>query len=176
MRLFAALIVVVKVTLILNTKREGNPSIWTGPFHKNVVQGLLALNYSTSRTLPRKILQSKSRHRNVHPLIQKRTGLDGTFRFLAKGQKLKAIANETPQQKEERERKNIESTAMEEFRKAITRGYVGQADRYLRTILSEGGSVLSVILEIIQLVLCRCREPGMQFFESVFGVEFPPPE
>ena len=39
------------------------------------------------------------------PLNPKRAGLQGSFRFLARGQKAKAITDETPQQKIERERR-----------------------------------------------------------------------
>ena len=82
------------------------------------------------------------------PLNPKRAGLQGSFRYLAKGQgKSKAIIDETQQQQIERERKKSEAAAMEEFGKSIGSGFVGPADRQFQRVLRDGGSESAALLD-----------------------------
>ena len=83
------------------------------------------------------------------PLNQKRTGLEGSFRFLAKTyqQKMKAIANEPPERKAELERKRIEDVAMDEFKKAVVKGFLGCADRNFQNTIKRGGPEAKALLD-----------------------------
>ena len=65
-----------------------------------------------------KDISEDTRARQCPPQNRKRTGPHGTFRFLTRST-VRAIADETPEDKAKRERKKTEDFAMDAYRKAV---------------------------------------------------------
>ena len=80
------------------------------------------------------------------PLNPKRTGTGDSFAFLGKGKgKQKAITDESPEQKEERERYERTKMAVAEVRKSVGRFFMGPANKYYRKVVEQGGENAEIL-------------------------------
>ena len=94
-------------------------------------------------------ISERTQARQCPPQNQKRTGPEGSFRFLARP-KMKTIANESPEEKAQRERKKVEDFAMSEYRKAVTKGFISCSDRFYQKIMKQGGPEADALYEYIR--------------------------
>ena len=63
---------------------------------------------------------------------------------------MKTIANESPEEKAQRERKKVEDFAMSECRKAVTKGFISCSDRFYQKIMKQGGPEADALLDYIR--------------------------
>ncbi len=84
-------------------------------------------------------------------LNPKRTSTTGSFGFLGKGRgKQKALTDESPEQKEERERAAEIATALREVRKSVGKFFVGPANKFYREVIEKGGEEAEILSDHVE--------------------------
>ncbi len=84
---------------------------------------------------------------NPPPLNPSRVSREGTFGFLGKGGKKKAIMDESPEEREARLLKQKFDDALREVRKNVSKAHGGPAQQFLRKVMKEGGEAATILRE-----------------------------